>query len=136
MNEGFTCMTEPRTLPDRRIELTWSDGAISRFHFVWLRQQHFHPAIGRPEQGDDDELRLPDDPQALSVESCRQENDLVYRHVLAPGGAKQTSGASVVTELYGAASVLRSGAAPNPTPETYRLRRDFALVRRLSFPTP
>ena len=66
---------EPGVVPGRRIELTWSDGETSRFHFVWLRQQYFHPATGRSEQGPEEALRLPDDPDTLSVQSCRVQDD-------------------------------------------------------------
>ncbi len=67
-------------LPDRRICVTWSNGRKSRFHFVWLRQQYFHPATGRPDQGPDDPLRIPDDPLTLQAETCGIENgSLVVR---------------------------------------------------------
>lgn len=80
------------TLTDRRLALTWADGQTSRYHFVWLRQQHFHPAIGRPDQQLGDSLRLPDDPDDLIVEDCAIEDgclmvrwandDAVTRHDL------------------------------------------------------
>lgn len=58
-------------LADRRVALHWADGATSCFHFIWLRQQLFHPAIGRPEQGPFDTLVLPDRPEDLAVAGCR-----------------------------------------------------------------
>ncbi len=61
-------------LPDRRIALNWADGQRNHYHFVWLRQQHFHPAIGRPDQAPDAALRLPDDPASLQVASLAIEN--------------------------------------------------------------
>jgi gamma-butyrobetaine dioxygenase len=63
------------TLADRRLALTWSDGEVSRFHFVWLRQQFFHPAIGRLDQTERDSLRLPDEPGDLVVAECGIEGD-------------------------------------------------------------
>lgn len=67
-------------LPDRRIALNWADGERNHYHFVWLRQQHFHPAIGRSDQASDDALRLPDDPASLDVASSSIENgELVVR---------------------------------------------------------
>ncbi len=67
-------------LPDRRIALNWADGERHHFHFVWLRQQHFHPAIGRCDQASDAALRLPDDPASLDVASSAIENgELVVR---------------------------------------------------------
>lgn len=80
-------------LPDRRIALNWADGRRNHYHFVWLRQQHFHPAIGRPDQPSDAALRLPDDPASLEIASSAIENgelvvrwagdDVVTRHDLA-----------------------------------------------------
>ncbi|MDE0044593.1 MAG: TauD/TfdA family dioxygenase [bacterium] len=61
-------------LPDRRIVLNWADGERNHYHFVWLRQQHFHPAIGRSDQASDDAFRLPDDPASLDVVSSVIEN--------------------------------------------------------------
>jgi gamma-butyrobetaine dioxygenase len=63
------------TLADRRLALTWGDGEVSRFHFVWLRQQFFHPAIGRLDQTERDSLRLPDEPGDLVVAECGIEGD-------------------------------------------------------------
>lgn len=63
-----------KILGDRRVAVTWADGAIGRYHFVWLRQQFFHPAIGRSDQGPEDGFRLPDDPATLAVERCAAEN--------------------------------------------------------------
>ena len=65
-------------LRDRRIAVTWADGATSRYHFVWLRQQLFHPAIGRPDQGPEDGFRLPDDPETLAVARCAAENGQLF----------------------------------------------------------
>ena len=59
---------------DRRIAVIWNDGVISRFHFVWLRQQFFHPATGRPDQQPGEPLRLPDDPDGLIIEDCNTEH--------------------------------------------------------------
>jgi gamma-butyrobetaine dioxygenase len=59
---------------DRRIAITWGDGVVSRFHFVWLRQQHFHPATGRADQEPGAPLRLPDDPDDLIVGDCAIED--------------------------------------------------------------
>ena len=64
-----------RVIPERQIELTWDDGELGRFHFVWLRQQHFHPAIGRPDLISGRSLRLPDDPESLRVTDCRIEHE-------------------------------------------------------------
>lgn len=70
MSKTLRSGCEPKLLPDRRVELLWADGEVSRFHFVWLRQQHFHPAIGRPDLPSGSPLRLPDDPERLEVERC------------------------------------------------------------------
>ena len=67
-------MNEPLVLPSRQIEIGWDDGATSRFHFVWLRQQFFNPAIGRPDQLPGEAFRLPDDPKALRVRECGIDN--------------------------------------------------------------
>ncbi len=67
-------------LPDRRIVLNWADGERNHYHFVWLRQQHFHPAIGRSDQASDDALRLPDDPASLQVASSAIENGELVVH--------------------------------------------------------
>ena len=61
-------------LPDRRVVLHWTEGGTSRFHFVWLRQQHFHPATGRADMITELPFRLPDEPATLEVDSCRVEN--------------------------------------------------------------
>ena len=65
-----TCVAPPAVMPERQIELSWDDGQHSRYHFVWLRQQHFHPAIGRPDQQPGDPLRLPDEPASLQVRNA------------------------------------------------------------------
>ena len=62
-----------RVVPERQVEVRWSDGESSRYHFVWLRQLYFHPAIGRPDLPSGQALRLPDEPTSLSVSSCRIE---------------------------------------------------------------
>ena len=77
MQAKVTCSADPTVVPGRQIELIWNDGASSRFHFVWLRQQYFHPAIGRPEQAPDDDFRLPDEPSSLKVRDCRIENGML-----------------------------------------------------------
>jgi len=64
-----------RVVAPRQIELTWCDGESARFHFVWLRQQHFHPAIGRPDLLCGRALRLPDEPESLRVGSARIEHE-------------------------------------------------------------
>ena len=61
-------------LPDRRVALNWADGGTSRFHFVWLRQQHYHPATGRADMVAETPFRLPDEPATLEAESCRVED--------------------------------------------------------------
>ena len=55
----------------RRVAVTWADGLMSHYHFIWLRQQVFHPAFGRPELSDDAPPRLPDDALSLRVRECR-----------------------------------------------------------------
>jgi len=80
------------TLDDRRIAVTWADGGISRYHFVWLRQLFFHPATGRADQKPGDPLRLPDLPETLVAGDCSVEDgclvvrwandDAVTRHEL------------------------------------------------------
>lgn len=72
---AITCRSAPRRVPERCIELQWSDGTISRYHYVWLRQRHFHPAIGRPGQDPAGGFRLPDDPEALVAGECWLDND-------------------------------------------------------------
>ena len=74
----ITRSSTPRLLPERCVELQWSDGTTSRYHYVWLRQLHFHPATGRPDQAPDAGFRLPDEPESLVAEKCWVENgDLV-----------------------------------------------------------
>ena len=74
----ITRSSTPRLLPERCVELQWSDGTTSRYHYVWLRQLHFHPATGRPDQTPDAGFRLPDEPESLVAEKCWVENgDLV-----------------------------------------------------------
>ena len=74
MSARITCCSPPRVVPERRIELQWSDGTASRYHYVWLRQAHFHPAIGRADQDPESDFRLPDKPESLEVGECRLEN--------------------------------------------------------------
>ena len=75
MAADVTCSSPPRLLPEHRIELQWSDGTTSRYHYVWLRQQHFHPAIGRSDQDVDANFRLPDEPESLVAGECRLDDD-------------------------------------------------------------
>ena len=70
----ITCSSAPRVVPERRIVLEWSDGTASYYHYVWLRQQHFHPAIGRADQDSEAGFRLPDEPESLEVGDCRVED--------------------------------------------------------------
>ena len=72
-----TCVAPPVVMPERRIELSWDDGRCSRYHFVWLRQQHFHPAIGRPDQQPGDSFRLPDEPASLRVRNAAIDDDML-----------------------------------------------------------
>ena len=69
--------SSPVVLPERQIKLVWNDGAKSCFHFVWLRQQYFHPAIGRPDQCPGDTFRLPDEPESVRVRTCRIDDDML-----------------------------------------------------------
>lgn len=75
MRSEVCCFSAPLVLSSRQIEIEWGDGATSRFHFVWLRQQFFHPAIGRSDQHPEEGFRLPDDPQTLKVRACCIDNN-------------------------------------------------------------
>ena len=78
MTGSVSCSRAPHLVPERRIELQWSDGTASRYHYVWLRQLYFHPAIGRPDQSEGAGFRLPDEPESLTVENrCVDGDELV-----------------------------------------------------------
>lgn len=65
---------------DRVIAVTWNDGHISRYPFIWLRHAMFFPTIGRPDQAPRDPPRLPDDPHGPAIASAEVEaGDLVIR---------------------------------------------------------
>ena len=72
-----TCVAPPVVMPERQIELSWDDGRNSRYHFVWLRQQHFLPATGRPDQQSGDPFRLPDEPASLRVRNAVIDDDML-----------------------------------------------------------
>ncbi len=77
----------------RIVHVTWYDGHISRFPFIWLRHFTFLPSLGRPDQSDDDWCQLPEDPgeavlgsvtsSPSSIEIHWSHDDSTTRHDLA-----------------------------------------------------
>lgn len=51
----------------RRLTVSWSDGHLSHFPYIWLRHALYFPALGRPEQGDGGDYLFPEDPESLTV---------------------------------------------------------------------
>ena len=74
---SVTCVAPPVVVPGRQIEVRWDDGSCSRYHFVWLRQQHFFPVTGRPDQRPSDPFRLPDEPTSLRVRNAVIHHDML-----------------------------------------------------------
>ena len=67
---------------NRTVIIEWTDGLKSRYHFIWLRQQLFHPAFGHAHSSNPDIPRLPDDPYSLKIKNCTIDgNDLVVNWV-------------------------------------------------------
>ncbi len=59
----------------RRLIIQWRDGHHSSFPYIWLRHQQFFPLMGRPEQQQDTEFCLPEDPVGLAIESTTIEHE-------------------------------------------------------------
>lgn len=62
----------------RRLRLTWADGHRSSYPYIWLRHAEFYPLMGRPEQQNDREFRLPEESATLTILETRiEDEDLV-----------------------------------------------------------
>jgi hypothetical protein len=59
----------------RQLLIDWQDGQRSVFPYIWLRHEQFFPLMGRPEQRQDSEFSLPEDPHSLAIESTSVERD-------------------------------------------------------------
>jgi gamma-butyrobetaine dioxygenase len=59
----------------RLLLIDWQDGRHSAYPYIWLRHEQFFPLMGRPDQRQDSEFRLPEDPASLSIESTAVEQD-------------------------------------------------------------
>ncbi len=57
----------------RLISVTWEDGHLSRFPYVWLRHALYFPSLGRPEQATDGDYALPEEPADLSISHIGSE---------------------------------------------------------------
>ena len=57
----------------RRLLIDWQDAHHSAFPYIWLRHEQFFPLMGRPEQRQDSEFCLPEDPASLEIESISIE---------------------------------------------------------------
>lgn len=57
---------------DRQVVIQWADTSFSRFHYIWLRQQHFHPAFGRDKVPTSvSQPRLPDAVEQLQIRTIQ-----------------------------------------------------------------
>jgi gamma-butyrobetaine dioxygenase len=62
--------------PDQRhLLIEWQDSHHSVFPYIWLRHERFFPLMGRPEQRQDSEFSLPEDPASLAIESTRIDHE-------------------------------------------------------------
>ena len=76
----------------RRLLIDWDDGRRGIFPYIWLRHAQFFPLMGRSEQHDAQEFRLPEDATTLSIDTATLEaetvviqwaqDDSVTRHAL------------------------------------------------------
>ncbi len=80
--------SDPRYVPtsiahdqaSRIVEITWTDGHISHFPFIWLRHFTFLPSLGRPDQSGDDWCQLPEEPGAAILGSLMSESSAIAIH--------------------------------------------------------
>jgi gamma-butyrobetaine dioxygenase len=64
----------------RRLLIDWDDGRRGIFPYIWLRHAQFFPLMGRSEQHDAQEFRLPEDATTLSIDTATLEAETVVIH--------------------------------------------------------
>jgi len=64
----------------RRLLIDWNDGRRASYPYIWLRHACFFPLMGRAEQLDPRESRLPEDPASLSIASTALDANALIIH--------------------------------------------------------
>ncbi|MEM7562559.1 MAG: TauD/TfdA family dioxygenase [Pseudomonadota bacterium] len=54
---------------NRRLSIVWGDNHRSEFPYIWLRHERNFPLMGRPEQTDQSRYQLPENPNAIQLET-------------------------------------------------------------------
>ena len=73
----YQCSSTDVDSQARLLSISWQDGHHSRYPFIWLRHQTFFPALGRPEQANDDPCLLPEQPDSVMVSTVNLEGDTI-----------------------------------------------------------
>lgn len=61
----------------RRLVIRWKDEHLSHYPYIWLRHHLFFPAMGRPNQQNDQEYAILENPKICSVSNIVIEGDLI-----------------------------------------------------------
>ena len=64
---------------ERKLNVTWGDGAVHSFHYVWLRHSA-RCSNGIPNDTSVKIDLLPDDPESLAIADCAIEGELLVIH--------------------------------------------------------